>query len=279
VNPTLSESLLEKVVVLCEDAGAAIMAIYSRRDAWSVEFKSDHSPVTAADIAAHDILVAGLSTLCHGVPVLSEEAALPAFDVRRQWQTYWLVDPLDGTKEFIHASDEFTVNVALIHRGEPVLGVVHVPAQKLTYTGVKDVGAIKRSNQECRPIRIRSAASRQSTGLPLEVVASRRHGVEQVETLTASLAQDFPNITTKSIGSSLKLCLVAEGEADLYPRLAPTSEWDTAAAQAVVEAAGGAVITADGERLLYNQRPDLLNPDFYVVGDKSIPWSQLFGAT
>lgn len=276
-------ALLEQVEQLCECAGVAIMDVYQRRELWSVTYKSDASPVTAADMAAHHILVPGLSRLLPEVPVLSEESALPDFEVRRQWHTYWLVDPLDGTKEFINRNDEFTVNVALIHLGEPVLGVVHVPALLTTYSGIKGEGARKRSgtwsgnSPTHQSIRTRGLVPRQAAGLPLEMVASRRHGTEAVQRVKQRLTGNYGPVTTRDIGSSLKICLVAEGEADIYPRLAPTCEWDTAAAQAVVEAAGGAILTDDFKPLRYNQKLELLNPHFYVVGDLSIPWRDWLG--
>ncbi len=268
----LDTFLLDKVVSLCESAGRAILSIYAAD--FDIEYKQDQSPVTAADRAAHDILVSGLVALLPGIPVLSEEAEAPDYEIRRHWQRYWLVDPLDGTREFVGRNGDFTVNVALIDGGEPVLGVVHAPVSNTTYTGVKGAGAEKWQAGIREAIQVRDVSSRQDRGLPLEVVISRRHGLEATAVLMERLKNSFASVTTKSVGSSLKLCLVAEGKADFYPRLGPTSEWDTAAAQAVVEAAGGAVYTDRFLRLSYNQKPTLLNPSFYVVGDVNFTWAE-----
>lgn len=271
----LPDTLLQDVVSLCESAGGAIMEIYTNASGFDVTHKADNSPVTAADMAAQAVLAPGLAALLADVPVLSEESAIPSYDLRRQWQRYWLIDPLDGTKEFINRNHEFTVNVALIENGVPVLGVVYVPALNIAYTGSKNTGAQKYSGGKIESIHVRTIASRVRAGLPVEIVASRRHGTDAVNLLVASMRKHFHQVSTKSMGSSLKLCLVAEGEADLYPRLAPTCEWDTAAAQAVVEAAGGTVYTSSFKLMRYNRKAELLNPDFYVVGDADYDWASL----
>lgn len=268
----------EQLLDLCHTAGEAIMVVYGRD--FAVESKADDSPVTAADLAAHRILVDGLARILPGLPILSEESALPDFSERSQWSRYWLVDPLDGTREFVNRNGEFTVNVALVEDGVPVVGVVHAPTLKLSYSGIRGAGARKYEGlpmrrAQSRPIAVRSIASRLSGGGPVELVASRRHGAGQVEQLLGRLEQKLGPVTTRSMGSSLKLCLVAEGEADLYPRLAPTSEWDTAAAQAVVEAAGGLVVDRHFVPLRYNRKADILNPDFYVIGDPAFAWREL----
>lgn len=271
----LPGNLVQDVVNLCDSAGDAIMAIYNDIGGFDVAHKADDSPLTAADMEAHKILLQGLDSLLPGVPVLSEESLIPEFDIRRQWQRYWLVDPLDGTKEFIHRNNEFTVNVALIDKGEPVLGVVHVPATGVIYTGQKAEGAYKITEGKTEKIRTRRVASRLDANAPIEIVVSRRHGTVAVDQLILELRQHFPAVTTKSMGSSLKLCLIAEGEADLYPRLAPTCEWDTAAAQAVVEAAGGGVVGQHFDSLRYNQKKDLVNACFYGMGDPAFGWRAL----
>jgi len=209
------------------------------------------------------------------VPILSEESTLPGWDVRRNWQRYWIVDPLDGTKEFIKRSGEFTVNIALVDNGVPVLGVVYVPVSGVTYAGIAGQGAWKYELGNETAIKTRRVATRKANGLPVEVVASRNHGAEEVNALMDRVGAELGEVATKNMGSSLKLCLVAEGEADLYPRLALTSEWDTAAAQAVVEAAGGKVIDADFNILRYNTKENILNPFFHVIGDPSFDWERL----
>ncbi len=249
-------------------AGAAIMQVYRQSDL-GIEEKSDHSPVTAADKAAHDVIMAGLQCLTPELPILSEEGADIDFAERSGWRRYWLVDPLDGTKEFINRNGEFTVNIALIEAGRPVLGMVYMPVTGTCYWGGRAIGAWCRQGElEPRPLRCRTLGDQPEE---LVVVGSRRHGAEALEALCDTLGRWAP-VRMASMGSSLKLCLVASGEADLYPRLAPTCEWDTAAAQAVVEAAGGQVLTPDFQPLRYNRKASLLNPFFYVVGDPAVDW-------
>jgi len=271
----INRSLLDQVIAIARDAGDAILKVYHNENGFETETKADSSPVTEADLAAHHILLPALSSLDSNIPVLSEESEIPDYEVRSGWQQYWIIDPLDGTKEFIKRNGEFTVNIALIDdQGVPVLGVVYVPVLDITYAGAQDLGAIKITAKEETSISIRKIAEK-LTGEPLNIVASRSHGSEAVEECVAKLKKRFNNIERQSMGSSLKLCLVAEGAADLYPRLAPTSEWDTAAAQAVVEAAGGTVVDTDLKLLRYNTKSDILNPYFYVIGDTDFDWSTL----
>ena len=271
----VKKDIVDEVAALCRRAGEAILEIYASSDL-GVEVKADESPLTAADLAAHHILADGLEGLLEGVPVLSEEAAAPPFSERSQWQRYWIIDPLDGTKEFIKRSGEFTVNVALVENHVPVLGVVHVPVSSVTYTGLSGEGAYKiEGDQPGQSIAVRTMSGRGGADKPVTVVASRSHGAGAVDDLLTALAKDLGHTDTCNMGSSLKLCLVAEGSADIYPRLAPTMEWDTAAAQAVVEAAGGQVLNFDLELLRYNEKDELLNPYFYVLGDTAFPWRDL----
>ncbi|HTR01500.1 MAG TPA: 3'(2'),5'-bisphosphate nucleotidase CysQ [Candidatus Acidoferrum sp.] len=256
-------ALMPAVVALCRQAGAAILDIY-RRDDFDVTRKGDDSPLTAADLAAHQVLVQGLQALTPELPVLSEESASVPWRERQQWQRYWLVDPLDGTKEFIKRNGEFTVNVALIDDGVPVLGVVHVPVLDWTYYGDRDSGAVVEKHGSTTRIHV--------SRLPvptqvLRVVASRNHRGDELDGWLARVQQTHPQVELVSMGSSLKICLVAEGSADIYPRLAPTCEWDTAAAQAVLEAAGGKLVDVRGAVYRYNRKEDLLNPWFFAVGD------------
>ncbi len=274
----MDKQLLANVVEIARRAGDAILEVYNRAEGFEVEAKADDSPVTAADLAAHKILAPELAALLPEVPVLSEESSLPPFSERSQWQKYWIIDPLDGTKEFIKRNGEFTVNIALIEDGVPVLGVVYVPVLDITYTGLQGEGAWKIANGEQQSITVRSLASLKTEQLPISVVASRSHGAEAVEAMLGKLERAFGAVETKNMGSSLKLCLVAEGQADLYPRLALTSEWDTAAAQAVVEAAGGQVYDTEFNILRYNTKDDILNPFFYVVGDPSYDWPSLLAS-
>jgi 3'(2'), 5'-bisphosphate nucleotidase len=254
--------LLPAVVALARRAGDAILSVYGQQ--FEVTSKADQSPLTLADMHSHEIIVQGLQALTPQWPVLSEEASDIAFDERRTWSRYWLVDPLDGTKEFVSRNGEFTVNIALISEHVPVLGVVHVPVSDTTYTGAKDAGAFRRrGSTPPQSIHVTTPAA-----VPLRIVGSRSH---RGDTLDQYLPRLEP-YQLIAVGSSLKFCLVAEGSADFYPRFGPTSEWDTAAAHAVVEAAGGSVIRTDGTPLRYNTSPGLLNPHFLVFGDRSRDW-------
>ncbi|WP_444889135.1 3'(2'),5'-bisphosphate nucleotidase CysQ [Microbulbifer sp. DLAB2-AA] len=274
----MNRALLEQVIAICKNAGEAILEVYHSSAELEVDTKADDSPVTAADLAAHRILAPALAQLIDGVPVLSEEQEMPSFAERSQWQRYWIVDPLDGTKEFIRRTGEFTVNVALIENGEPVLGVVHVPVLDITYAGGKGDGAFKRTVSGDTEIHVRPLKPRLEAGDAVELVASRSHGAGAVDQLVERIESKLGAVVCKNMGSSLKLCLVAEGAADLYPRLAPTCEWDTAAAQAVVEAAGGTVVDDSFKLLRYNSKDSLLNPFFYVIGDASYDWQDLLNA-
>lgn len=257
-------ALLDPVDELAARAGHEILAVYNS-EAFSVEEKDDKSPLTAADLASHHAIVDGLAGLTPGIPVLSEESASLPYPERASWQRYWLVDPLDGTREFIKRNGEFTVNIALIDNGVPVLGVVHVPVSGVTYLACKGQGAFRKEADGVRQaIRVRKL----SDG-PLMVVGSRSHRGDSLNRFLEKLGEH----EMVGMGSSLKLCLVAEGVADVYPRLGPTSEWDTAAAQCVVEQAGGFVTDTDMKPLRYNTKDSLLNPFFLVFGDDGRDWS------
>lgn len=252
--------LFERCIEIACEAGEKIMEIY--KTDFGVETKSDDSPLTQADLAAHRCIVAGLQQLDPEIPVLSEEGRALDYATRKQWTRYWLVDPLDGTKEFIKKNDEFTVNIALIDNGVPVMGVVHAPALKITYAG-NAAGAIKISDGARQAIACRKTADEPT------LVVSRSHQDEALQKMLAGIGEH----QAVSRGSSLKFCIVAEAGADLYPRTGPTSEWDTAAGQAVVEAAGGQVLKLDDwQPLRYNQKESLLNPGFAVIGEPAYGW-------
>lgn len=264
--------MMEPVARIAERAGAAIMEVYERADL-GTRHKRDSSPVTDADMAAHHIIKAALAQLTPDIHIISEEGSLPPPEVRRKWPRHWLVDPLDGTREFVKRNGEFTVNIALIEDGRPVLGVVYAPVRKLLYSGAAGVAAMRHGDGRAEAIRAAPLAD----GRPLRLVASRSHGHAPLVALKERLRQRFGALDVQGMGSSLKICAVAEGRADIYPRLGPTSEWDTAAAQAVLEAAGGALLRRAGARLLplaYN-KDDILNPWFYALGDRSWPWHEL----
>jgi 3'(2'), 5'-bisphosphate nucleotidase len=255
-------ALREAVIALAGEAAAAILEVYAGD--FAVTCKDDASPLTAADLAAHRVIVAGLGQLTPGVPVLSEESA-DTIDTatRRAWQRYWLVDPLDGTREFVRRNGEFTVNIALVEDGAPVFGVVHAPVAARCWHGIPGTGAWCRDSGGERAITVRRPAVP-----PLRVAASRSHRDARTDALLARLGAHEP----LALGSSLKFCRLAEGGLDAYPRFGPTSEWDTAAGQAVVEGAGGAVLALDGRPLAYNRRDTLLNGPFMALGDTSLPW-------
>jgi 3'(2'), 5'-bisphosphate nucleotidase len=262
--------LLPLVADIAQQAGQAILEVYAEN--FEVDYKEDESPLTRADLASHCIIQDALAALTPDIPLLSEESAEIDFDTRSAWSTYWLVDPLDGTKEFVKRNGEFTVNIALIENHEPVLGVVHVPVSRTTYTGLpgKDggPGRAMRSRADEDPERIGVRACRE----PMVVVGSRSHANPRLEEHLARLGE----YELVSMGSSLKFCLVAEGRADFYPRLGPTSEWDTAAAHAVVLAAGGRIVQLDGTPLEYNRKASLLNPEFLVIANDSRDWLSAF---
>jgi 3'(2'), 5'-bisphosphate nucleotidase len=263
----LSE-LRAAVVALAHRAGREILRVYE--GAIAVETKADGSPLTLADRASHDTIAAGLVALTPGVPVISEEGTAAAFEARRDWKRFWLVDPLDGTREFVKRNGEFTVNIALIEGTQPVLGVVHTPVKNLTHFATRDTGAFCVQGESApRLLRVRTYG-----GGPAVVVASRSHGTEAVAEFLARLQAREGEYTTTAMGSALKICLVAEGTADVYPRLGPTWEWDTAAAQCVLEAAGGQLRDLQGRRLGYNT-PTLLNPWFIASGGGSYDWTTL----
>lgn len=249
-------ALVKEIVQLARTAGAAIMQVYRSKD-FGATSKADNSPLTLADLAAHNCIVAGLRKLESGYPILSEEDANIPFAERSKWTRFWLVDPLDGTREFIKRNGEFTVNIALVEHGAPVLGVVYAPVLDVCYYAARGNGAfVQRGEQAAQSIR----AVAHTAGAAIKVVASRSHSDARTEVLLKKLGEH----ECISMGSSLKLCLVAEGAAHFYPRLGPTMEWDTAAAHAVVNEAGGMVCDIAEQALRYNKE-DLHNPEFLVL--------------
>ncbi|KAI2692936.1 3'(2'),5'-bisphosphate nucleotidase CysQ [Pseudomonas sp. TNT3] len=257
--------LMAPVVALALQAGDAILPFW--RTGTAVTAKADDSPVTAADLAAHHLILDGLTALDPNIPVLSEEDANIPQSVRAGWQRWWLVDPLDGTKEFISGSEEFTVNIALIEQGQVVFGVVSMPTSGRFYVGGAGLGAWRGDKDTPpSPIQVRTVPP---TGQAFTVVASRRHSSPEQERLLAGLSASLGELKLANIGSSLKFCLLAEGSADCYPRLAPTSQWDTAAAQGVLEGAGGEVLELSGASFSYPARESLLNGFFLALPAKA----------
>ncbi|PJK00596.1 3'(2'),5'-bisphosphate nucleotidase [Lysobacteraceae bacterium NML91-0213] len=258
----VDESLREGVIAIARDAAVAILEVYA--GAFEVEHKADASPVTAADLAAHHRIVDGLRALTPGVPVLSEECAdeVPTRQ-RHGWSRYWLVDPLDGTREFVKRNGEFTVNIALVEDGVARFGVIQQPVTGALWHGVPGRGAWLREGGGERAITVRRPAVE-----PLRVAASRSHRDARTSALMARIGRT----EAIGLGSSLKFCRLAEGRMDVYPRFGPTSEWDTAAGQAILEGAGGQVLDPQGRPFRYNQRDTLLNGDFIAFGDPGLPW-------
>ena len=260
-------ALVEGAIAIARAAAAAILEIYDGE--FEVERKADASPLTAADMAAHHVIVDGLARLTPDIPVLSEESAHEVDAAqRRGWDRLWLVDPLDGTREFVKRNGEFSVNLALIERGEPVFSVVLAPVGGALWHGARGGHAYRRDGDAERRVQAQVPPAQ-----PLRVAASRSHHSQRSdEFLARAHRQAAGGIAMVSLGSSLKFCRIAEGSLDLYPRFGPTSEWDTAAGQCVLEAAGGAVLDPRGRPFRYNQRDGLLNGDFIALGDLSLPW-------
>ncbi|MFC1749875.1 3'(2'),5'-bisphosphate nucleotidase CysQ [Pseudomonadota bacterium] len=265
MEPHQYATLLDDVIRIAHEAGQAILDVYSRQ-AFCVDQKDDGSPVTEADMAAHDAVVKGLKELTPDWPVLSEEGELPSFDERKQWQRYWLVDPLDGTREFIRHNGEFTVNIALIEQGVSVLGVIQVPVSGVCFYAQKGQDAyVDVPGKSAERISVRLW-----NGEKITVACSSRTRHMSVFKRFLEMFQGYELVT---LGSSLKSCYVAQGRADIYARFGPTAEWDTAAAQCIVEAAGGALVDiASMQPLRYNSKDSILNPSFMTFGDVSHDW-------
>jgi len=252
-------ALAQALMPIVADAGAAIMRVYDA--GFTVQHKEDDSPLTLADLDSQRVIIAGLNEVTPEIPILSEESAQAPWAERQSWRELWVVDPLDGTREFVKRNGEFTVNIALVQEHEPLLGIVAAPALGLLYWGAREAGAFSHHRGAARrPIKVSPPQN------PPRVIGSRSHTSPQT---AAYLARLGPHVMT-AIGSSLKFCWVAEGRAELYPRFGPTSEWDTAAGQALLEAAGGHVTRPDGHRLRYNCRESLINGDFLAFSDPSV---------
>ena len=255
----LNKETIQSVIDISNLAGDAIMSIYNTN--FDYELKDDNSPLTEADIASNELIISGLEKLDQPYPILTEESSNITFEERSRWERYWLVDPLDGTKEFLKKNDEFTVNIALIERNTPIFGVIRVPAKFLTYWGGVDIGSYSKKDGELS--KKMNVSKRKSKGL--RVVSSRSHKNKRLD----ECLSNFDSIEDINIGSSLKFCLLAEGKADFYPRLGPTSEWDTAAGEAILKYSGGYILTIEGEEMNYNNSESLLNPYFIAASDES----------
>lgn len=255
---------MSDIAMVAEKAGNKILDIYSRMQEYNVKKKNDNTPLTEADILSHQIVMEGLKDITPDLPVLSEEGNTISYEKRKQWRKYWLVDPLDGTKEFIAKNSEFTINIALIENHKPVFGLIYVPVKQLYYFAASGEGAFKQEKNK-DPVAIKTSAWKPGK---IIVAVSRHHSVDRLDVLF-STAGEYEIITR---GSSLKFALIAEGKADIYPRMGPTSEWDTAAGQCIIEEAGGIVVDLSFEPLRYNTKDSLINPSFLVIGDPSHAW-------
>ncbi len=256
-------SLLNDVVSLAKHAGNQVLNIY--QSDFTVEYKTDKSPITAADLASHNCICQGLHHLTPDLPIISEESVPISFQKRRDWEKYWLIDPLDGTKEFLEKNGEFTINIALIEQHKPSLGVIFVPSMNICYFARKGQGAYKQIGQTQPKVMFSRAWKK---GEPITVVISRRHGVEELKKFLAQ----FSSLNLLYCGSALKFCWVAEGLADIYPRFSPTFEWDTAAGQCILNEAGGLIVDKIGQELQYNMSPSLQTADFLAIADKRHHW-------
>ena len=266
-NPEQLLAWVPGLLQASQKAADAILEVYERAD-FDVEQKSDHSPLTAADLASHDILSRALKELTPDIPVLSEESAKTAFEQRQSWSRLWVVDPLDGTREFIKRNGEFTINIALVENHRAVLGLITVPVEATAYVGIPGHGAQRWQDYDESQL-IHTQRPLRETPI---ILGSRSHSNPVAEAYFQLLDDHFDGIERIGAGSALKFCRVAEGAADFYPRFGPTSEWDTAAGQALVEAAGGKVWLADGREMVYNARNSVLNDSFLVAGDPSFDW-------
>jgi 3'(2'), 5'-bisphosphate nucleotidase len=266
INENLLSSLLPQVIELVKQAGKEILEVAEQ--CIDIDCKLDSTPVTNADLAANHLIVSGLSNFSSKFPVLSEESTKIPFSQRQAWTTYWLVDPLDGTREFINNNGEYSINIALIHEHEAIFGVIYAPVQGVIYYAYQGAGAYKIDGlDEIQQIHVKNKRR-----TPLIIACGNHHPGDDFEHFVKQLGE----VEFIPMGSSIKSCLVADGSADLYARLGPTSEWDTAAAQIIVEEAGGGLTDVNMQPLTYNTKDSLLNPHFLVFGDENEGWGHFF---
>ncbi|OED42229.1 3'(2'),5'-bisphosphate nucleotidase [Endozoicomonas sp. (ex Bugula neritina AB1)] len=268
----IDKILIQQLEEIARQAGLAILSVYDQEDL-GIQTKQDSTPVTEADLKANAIIEEGLKSLSVQYPILSEESPHTPYTERKHWHRYWLVDPLDGTQEFIKRNGQFSVNIALIEEGYPLFGMVHIPTTNTSYWGGKGMSAFRQKDDQ-PPLTIHPRPL-DSSGEVI-ILGSRSYATDRAQRYLEQLKNIYPTLTSRKVGSSLKSCHIAEGQADIYPRLGPTSEWDTAAVQAVVEGAGGLFLNPEGQRFAYNWKESLLNSDFLVLGDSDIDWSSFW---
>jgi 3'(2'), 5'-bisphosphate nucleotidase len=262
-----NEKLLNIALESAQKAGVEVMKYYKNGN-FTAQIKEDNSPVTSADLASNDILMDQLKTLTPDIPVISEEVGALPFNERKNWSRYWLLDPIDGTGEFIIGSGDFAVNIALVENGWPTIGVIHAPSHRLTYFGQKNLGAFKDNGQTSHKIQVADYQNNNT----VKVAISRRQQLD----LMGQYLNDHYHFDYVALGScSLKNCLIAEGGADCYLRIGPTGEWDTGASQCILEQAGGSIIDSEFNPLSYNKRENLMNPDFLSLGSGDFPWQDI----
>lgn len=258
----MKRQLTEDVISLARDAGSAILDIYESEDSFETAYKADNTPLTRADMAAHDTIKEGLEERTPNIPILSEESEEIPYETRQSWSRFWLVDPLDGTKEFLKKNGEFTVNIALVENGQPIFGVVYAPALERLYWAGRGDGAEKINAEQ----KVTQLQASESLHEPLRVTASRSHLDRDTADVVDNLRDKFNDVELIQRGSSLKICLIAEGEADFYPRLGPTMEWDTAAAECILREAGGRLFALNETGNLGYNKENLKNPYFVAFG-------------
>ena len=257
----LNTYLIEKLIEISQEAGRAILKVYNTN--FNYQIKEDLSPLTKADTLSHKVICERLKILTPDIPILSEENSDIPFNIRSLWKKYWLVDPLDGTKEFIKRNGEFTVNIALIENNSPVIGIIHIPVTNETFWGSSLNGSFYKKEDNQKEILCVKKEDRK----PVRIVASRSHPSKTLDPFLKEVTGDYKIITK---GSSLKFCLIASGQADIYPRFGPTSEWDTAAGHAIVKFAGGKLITIERKSMKYNLTESYLNPNFIVASSENL---------
>lgn len=261
------EQLLAIAIESAKKAGVEVSKHYNQ-GSYTAEIKDDNSPVTSADIAANEVIMAELQSLTPDIPIISEEVGALPIDERKHWDKYWLLDPIDGTGEFILASGDFAVNIALVEDGWPSIGVIHAPAHEVTYYAAKGVGSFKESAQGTEKLSVEAYDGKRD----IKVAISRR---QKLELMGQYLSDQFSYDYVPLGSCSLKNCLIAEGGADCYLRIGPTGEWDTGASHCIIEEAGGSIIDSEFNELSYNRRESLMNPDFLSLGNKNIPWQEV----
>ena len=257
-------TLIDQIVQLSIDAGDEIL--YHYETGFSVEMKPNKSPVTPADKGANNVIIGGLQRLTPSIPIVSEESKIPDYSERSRWRQYWLIDPLDGTKSFVNKGGQFTVNIALIEGQTSIMGVVHSPVEKRTYWGIAGEGAYCKEGGETKRIQVGNFS-----GSFANVISPTSRGLKETDTFVSNVENASITCKLQQSSSSIKFCRVAEGAADVFPSFSKTSEWDTAAAQCVVESAGGKVVDFDGNSLIYN-KPNIKNPMFLASGGGDIDW-------